>query len=131
MGQVIPRNSQTNAMAILFVVVSILAPMSARANSAPEISNIVVLQRDDSFLVDITYDLMDPDDDPMWVYMLFMPYGVSTGAKPCEIISGDVGPYVYSGLGLNAVWDSGEDYPDLISDTCKSRIMGSDLPPFP
>ncbi len=126
-----PRNSQTHAMAVLFVVFSILAPMMAHANSAPEISNIVVLQRDDSFLVDITYDLLDPDGDPMWVYMIFMPYGGSTGAKLCETITGDVGSYVYSGVGLNAVWDSGEDYPDFISDTCKIRIMVSDLPPVP
>jgi len=122
---------QTHVAAFLFVVGFLLAPMITHANIAPVVSNVVAVQRDNSYMVDITYDLVDPDGDPMWITIVFLPHGVTSGGKVCVAISGDVGPYVYSGMGLSAEWDSRIDYPDLISDTCKIRVIASDSPPYP
>ena len=120
-----------NVMAVFFVVVFILAPMVVLANSAPVVSNVFAVQRDSSFIVDITYDLLDPDGDWMWVTLYFSPDGGVTWPILCSSVSGDAGTYVTSGTGLRVEWNSRDDYPDLIAATCSIRVVANDEIPYP
>jgi hypothetical protein len=124
-------NNKTHVMAVFFVVGFMLTPMIVLANSAPVVSNVFAVQRDSSFTVDITYDLVDPDGDFMWVSLYFSPDGGVTWPILCSSVSGDVGAYVASGTGLSVEWNSRDDYPDLIATTCSIRVVANDEPPYP
>ena len=93
------RNYQTRVMAAFFVVGFILTPMIGLANSAPVVSNVLAVQRDGTFMVDITYDLFDADGDWMWVTLYFSPDGGTTWPIVCRSVSGDVGTFVATGTG--------------------------------
>ncbi len=123
--------SRTHVMTVLFVVGFILTPMIVLANSAPVVSNVFAVQRDSSFAVDITYDLVDSDGDLMWVTLYFSPDGGVTWPILCSSVSGDVGANVASGTGLMVEWNSRDDYPDLIATTCSIRVVANDEPPYP
>jgi len=125
------RNYKTHVVTVFFVLGLILTPMIVQANSAPVVSNVFAVQRDSSFIVDITYDLVDPDGDWMWVTLYFSPDGGVTWPILCSSVSGDAGTYVASGNGLRVEWNSRDDYPDLIATICSIRVVANDELPYP
>ncbi len=125
------RKHQAHVISVFFVVGFILTPMVVFANSAPVVSNVFAVQRDSSFTVDITYDLVDPDGDLMWVSLYFSPDGGLTWPIRCSAVSGDVGAFVASGTGHMVEWNSRADYPDLMAATCSIRVVANDEPPYP
>ncbi|MEN8006129.1 MAG: hypothetical protein ABFS42_03900 [Candidatus Krumholzibacteriota bacterium] len=126
-----PGNNQTRVMAVFLVVGFILTPMICLANSAPVVSNVFAVQRDGTFIVDITYDLVDPDGDLMWVSLYFSPDGGATWPIVCRSVTGDVGAFVASGTGRSVEWNSRDDFPNLISTTCTIRVVANDESPYP
>jgi hypothetical protein len=125
------RHNQTHFLNFLLILFFVFAPMNAWANSAPVVSNVQAAQRPNSFIVDITYDLFDPDDDWMWVYLFFSPDGGSTWPIVCKSVSGDVGAIVTSGVGLSIEWDSEADFPDQVLASCSIRVIANDESPYP
>ncbi|HRZ77559.1 MAG TPA: FISUMP domain-containing protein, partial [Bacteroidales bacterium] len=79
-------------------------------NSAPVISNLSVSERvDNSFLVDIYYDLHDADGDAMTVTLKVSNDNGATWNYLIDPghLSGDFGQGIMSGIGKHIIWDFG------------------------
>lgn len=84
-------------------------------NQAPIVSNVTAVQRTDgSGIVDISYDLNDPEADPCEVSLAISADGGSSyDIIPSPALqSGDFGQGIASGAGKQIVWNAGaEAYP--------------------
>ncbi len=94
---------------------------------APMVSNVAVLQRrDGSGLVDIYYDLLDPDSASVTVTMNASTDGGLTWDLPLMTVTGDVGPGVTPGLDRTVVWDFARDHPGRYLNTCVVEVIADD-----
>jgi len=131
MKQVNSRNYPTHLVTALLAIGFLLAPMTASANTAPVVSNVQAVQRLDSYIVDITYDLMDSEGNYSWVSLYFSPDGGISWPIHCAAVSGAADTFVPSGTGHSVEWNAETEYPDLISDSCSIRVMAVDHSPWP
>lgn len=77
---------------------------------APTVSGVVAHQRTDgSKIVDIYYDLADPDTQTLSVSVKASSDGGATYGVAIASLSGDTGPNVSRGTGKHIVWDSAKD----------------------
>ena len=60
-------------------------------------------------MVDITYDVADPDSPTLTVYLEVSADGGTTWKGPVELVSGDVGRGIVPGGGKRLVWDAGKE----------------------
>ena len=103
-------------------------PLTA-ANTPPEIRNLKVQQRPGTYLVDVTFDLVDPDS--YTGVFLSMEASVDNGATfnlPAKTVTGDLG-LVKPGTGKKVVWDAFTDWPDKYTPNAKVRIVAADSLP--
>ena len=98
-------------LALLILALSSLLPGAQSFADSPQVSNIQVQQQPGSYLINITYDLLDPEGDPMYVSAVVSVDGDDLWSVPCRAVSGDVGFVNTSGNGKTIVWDAYEDYP--------------------
>ena len=62
------------------------------ANTPPEVTNVRALQReDDSYLVDIYYDVFDADGDTLSISLEVSEDDGSTWDLSCDLVEGDIG----------------------------------------
>ncbi len=104
---------------ILLCTIACIAPLSTRAlaNSAPVVSNVTAAQRgDDSKLVDIYYDLADPDGDTSTVWVVASDDGGATWRVPALTFTGAIGTNVTPGTNKHIIWDAGRDMPGKIGN---------------
>lgn len=92
----------------------------------PVVSNVQAKQRDGSRLVDITYDVADPDSPTLTVYLMVSANGGKTWRGPAVMVSGDVGQQIVPGNGKRLVWDAGTEMPDSFGRQTKYRIGAGD-----
>ncbi len=92
----------------------------------PVVSNVQAKQRGGSRLVDITYDVADPDSPTLTVYLKVSPDGGKTWRGPVELVSGDVGRGIVPGGGKRLVWDAGKEKPNQFGVKYRYRIGASD-----
>ena len=98
----------------------------------PVVSNVQAKQREGSRLVDITYDVADPDSPTLTVYLKVSADGGKTWKGPVELVSGDVGRHIAPGTAKKLVWDAGKEMGlNQYWSNFKFRIGASDqwLPP--
>ena len=96
------------------------------ANQAPVVSNVSVSVRaDDSKLVDISYDLADPDGDNCTVWVFATNNGGTNWNVPVFTLIGDAGAAIVPGAGKRIVWDAGNDYAGG-SGTFKIKVVADD-----
>jgi hypothetical protein len=82
------------------------------ANEPPIVSNVRAVQRADTTLVDITYDLFDVDGDTLFVTLAILDsVGVDT-VREARGFVGDIGADILPGSGKQIVWDVGRDLPN-------------------
>ncbi|MBI4530673.1 MAG: hypothetical protein HY709_04050 [Candidatus Latescibacteria bacterium] len=97
----------------------------------PVVSNVQAAQRrDGSKLMDITYDLADPDTDSLWVMLELSPDGGKTWT-PLKTVSGAVGQGVRPGMRKQVVWHVGVDYPGQVGRNYLFKVTADDTPPPP
>ncbi len=60
-------------------------------------------------MVDITYDVADPDSPTLRVYLKVSADGGTTWEGPVRLVSGDVGRGIMPGAGKRLVWDAGKE----------------------
>ncbi len=121
------RSVNTSFRQVILAVLSFfLLPVIAVAGVAPTVTNVMATQRENSFIVDITYDLTDADSDSLWVRLYFSPDGGATWPVLCTAVSGDVGDGVSPGSGLSIEWNADEDLPGEILSSCSMRVTASD-----
>ena len=92
----------------------------------PVVSNVQAKQREGSRLVDITYDVADPDSPTLTVYLKVSPDGGKTWKGPLELVSGDVGQHIVPGNGKRLAWDAGKELPNQFGVKYRYRIGASD-----
>lgn len=114
---------------ILTTVLATAACLAATAVRAapPVVSGVTMAQRTDgSGLVDITYDLADPDSPALAVVAQMSADGGLEWDFPVLNLSGDMGQGVAPGTGRRIVWDAGALPADLDLDDLRVRIVASD-----
>ena len=112
---------------ILFVLILCLSLSGAAlANTPPEVTNVVAVQRPHTALIDLTFDVADADEDLVQVSVWYSIDDGVTWDQECLTVSGDVGPDVVPGTGLSATWDAGADFPDFINHAFSLRVYADD-----
>ena len=92
----------------------------------PVVSNVQAKQREGSRLVDITYDVADPDSPTLTVYLKVSPDGGKTWKGPVELVSGDVGQHIAPGTAKRLVWDAGKEMANQFGTKFRYKIWVSD-----
>jgi len=92
----------------------------------PVVSRVQAKQREGSRMVDITYDVADPDSPALTVYLKVSADGGATWKGPVELVSGDVGLGIVPGAGKRMVWDAGKELPNQFGAKYRYRIGASD-----
>lgn len=103
-----------------------LAAGLAAANTQPIVSNVIATQRAHTSLVDVTFDIVDPDGAPVRVTLAYSTDNGNTYVHECQSVTGDVGAGVIPGLGLHAIWDASADLHEFASMTFVVRVYADD-----
>ena len=112
------------------IVVWCLCLCSLRA-ADPVVSKVRAAQRPGTQLVDITYDVADPDSATLTVSVAVSDTGGATYAVPASSFSGDAGSAVTPGGNKRIVWDAGRDWPGMFSANMRFRVTAQDAAPAP
>jgi len=119
--------------ASLFVFTALVATTTLQA-AAPVVSNIRAAQRAGTHLVDIYYDVSDPEgNSPLTVYVAVSADGGVNYNVPVFTLTGAVGPGVTLGNNQHIVWNAGTDWPGQFNSQCQVKIIADDgtAPPAP
>jgi sulfatase modifying factor 1 len=111
-----------NLMAFWFMIASAWQVLAVD----PIVSRVQAKQREGSRMVDITYDVADPDSPTLTVYLKVSADGGATWKGPVELVSGDVGSGIVPGGGKRLVWDAGKELPNQFGVKYRYRIGASD-----
>lgn len=106
----------------------ILLGLASLHAAPPEVSNIRASQRPGTKLIDVYYDVTDPENDPLSVAIQL--YDDNT-PLPSYSITGDVGPGVEPGANKHIVWNAGQDWNRRLTTKGRVRIMVDDMPTTP
>jgi len=93
----------------------------------PLVSNVRGKQREGSRMVEITYDVADPDSPTMEVYLKVSSDGGKTWTGEMGLVSGDVGEKVVPGTGKRIVWDAGKELPNKYGMQFRYRVGAIDF----
>jgi formylglycine-generating enzyme required for sulfatase activity len=118
--------SLLNRLSILATMVSLTVQA---ANVPPEIRNLKVQQRPGTYLVDVTFDLVDPDS--LNGVFLSLEASSDNGANfnlSAKTVTGDIS-LVKPGVGKKMVWDAFTDWPDKYTPNAKVRVVANDSLP--
>lgn len=92
--------------------------------AAPVVSNVRGAQRAGTKLIDITYDLADPDSATVFVSIQLFASGT---ALPAFSLSGDVGAGVTPGFNKKITWNAGQDWNRRYTSSGSARIIVDDM----
>lgn len=116
---------KTNAKSlIVFAALAAIGQPAVSDAASPEVSNIRATQRAGTKLVDIYYDVTDPENDRLTVAIQVYD---GTTALPTYTVTGDVGSGVTVGANKHIVWNAGQDWNRRFTGTGKARILVDDL----
>ncbi len=114
-----------NRIRICLVCFGLFA-FASRAAS-PDVSNVRASQREGTKLVDIWYDVVEPDGDSLIVKMDVSCDAGTSWDVPAFTLSGDIGKDVQPGTDKHIIWDAGQDWDGEYSDSMRVKISASDL----
>lgn len=107
------------------LLLSLLLPLSLSA-APPVISNVTASQRAGTKLVDIRYDVADPDSASLTIQIELSANGGQTYELPVKSLTGAVGSGVAPGTGRLITWNAGADWNGNWSPNCKARLWAHD-----
>ena len=113
----------------LSVLATMASLMVQAANVPPEIRNLKVQQRPGTYLVDVTFDLVDPDS--LNGVFLSLEASSDNGVNfnlPAKTVTGNTG-LIKPGTGKKIVWDAFTDWPDKYTPNAKVRVVANDSLP--
>lgn len=94
---------------------------------APVVSDVSFAQRTDgSGLVDVSYDLSDPDSPILAIDLDVSADGGATWTYAVSTVSGDVGAGVAPGVGKTITWDFAADHPGAFLPDVRVRVSADD-----
>ena len=109
------------------LILSLALPFVGLAG-APEVTNIRASQRAGTKLIDVYYDVTDPENDPVTVAIQLYD---GTTALPSYSVTGDVGAGITVGANKHIVWNAGQDWNRRYTTGGKARIIVDDMPVTP
>jgi len=111
-------------ISIPMLLIITFAGISSGGNLPPVISNIRVQQvmPPELKLVEIYYDLEDPENDTVSIMLKASSDGGTTWEVPIFSVSGDVGEAVLPGFDKYILWDAGIDFDNNYSDIMQIKI---------
>lgn len=95
-------------------------------NSVPLIDSLRVEQRARTKKVDIYYNVLDFDNDNLFVLLRVSDDGGVTFDIPAQTFTGDYGLGIVPNENKHIVWDAGVDYPDHVGDNFRIQLIVSD-----
>lgn len=98
---------------------------TAVANTPPSVTHLHAQQRPNSQLVDITYSVVDSDNDPLTISVQLLS-GNGALILQCTSVSGAVGGGIMPGNNKHIVWDAGADYPGQYGPDYTLRVVAVD-----
>ena len=110
---------------VLVLLVLVAACVAAHA-AAPTVSNVRASQRPGTKLVDITYDLADPDSSVLTVSVVVSTNGGSSYTLPATSFTGAVGSGVARGSNKTITWNAGADWNGRYSANVRFLLTADD-----
>lgn len=98
-------------------------------NTPPVVTNVNAVQLDGTRLVQVTYDVLDADDDKMTISLQISADAGATWTVPVFTTSGDVGDSIESGTNYEIIWNAGMDYPEQSGTEYKAKVIACDNAP--
>ena len=89
------------------------------AYAVPSVTNVVMTQRANSRIVDITYELTG---EAAIVTLGIETNGIALPDIAVTRLSGDVCKVVDTGAGKSIVWNAGADWPENLTQTAKAKV---------
>ena len=114
---------------VFSVLIGSLLASLALANSTPVVSDVTASQRKDgSKLVDICYDLADPDGDTCTVSLKVSSDGGATWTVPVMTFlpNSAVGSGINPGYSKRMVWDAAKDLPGVFGRNYRVKVIADD-----
>ena len=99
-----------------------LLSIAAQTKAAPTLSNLTVVQRPGTRLVDLTYNLLAPGLTSVTVKLEISSDGGATWTVPAVSVTGAVGESVTPGNAKTIVWNAGTDWAGQMSDQVQFRL---------
>jgi formylglycine-generating enzyme required for sulfatase activity len=96
------------------------------ANSPPVVSNAHAEQMAGTKLVEITYDVEDPDGDSLMISVQVSDDGGVTFSVPALTFVGDIGSGIKPGRGKRIIWDAGKDVPNTYGTNYRAKVIADD-----
>jgi formylglycine-generating enzyme required for sulfatase activity len=97
-----------------------------KENRPPFISKLMAQQRSGTKLVDITYEVDDPDNNELNIAIAISSDGGKTFTTNAKMLTGDVGNGINSGKDKKVVWDISENTPDVYDTNYVIKITVND-----
>jgi uncharacterized protein (TIGR02145 family) len=112
---------------LLTVLLGISSFLLTAQNQTPVVENVTFSQRTDgSFIVDIYYDVNDPENSVMNVSMQVSSNNGVTWDFSCNNITGDVGAGITNGAGKHIEWNFGTEHSQTFGDQFRIKILADD-----
>lgn len=121
------RSANGRVGSVLTTMLGLLFHVGAALAAPPVVSNVLMHQRTDgSGIVEIGYDLVDPDSPALRVTLQLSNDGGATFDFPVLHVSGDVGPGIAPGPAKLILWSVGSIAVPLDIESMAARVVASD-----
>jgi len=108
-----------------YAILLLFVAATAAANTPPTVTHLHAQQRPNSQLVDITYSVVDPDNDVLTISVRLLS-GSGVTIMQCASVSGAVGGGILVGNNKHIVWDAGDDFPGQYGPDYTLRVTADD-----
>lgn len=110
-----------------YFVIVLLLGAALQVIAAPTVSNMSAVQRPNTMLVDVTYDVAAPGVSNVKISLEISSDGGTTFTVPAVTVTGDVGANVMVGTAKQLTWNAGVDWADQHSPLMRFRVTADDL----
>lgn len=108
----------------VLVALSIIFVYSVQGfTTNPQVNNIRAHQLENSFTVEILYDLIDPDPNLLTVSVEILKDDDSSFSIFPEHLTGDIGERIEPGINKAIYWDAGTDLPGVFGTDYRAKII--------
>jgi uncharacterized protein (TIGR02145 family) len=124
------NNSLVTKLILLILFFPHVYTFSQNQNSI--VQNVRFEQRkDSSFVVDVYYDVNDPESSTMTITMKVSVDDTTKWDFACTKVTGDVGENIANGTNKHIVWDFGTEHPNYSGDSIRIKIIAESVPQPP
>ena len=120
-----------NALKTITCLFALLFLVGNARSAAPVVTNVVASQRVGTKLIDIRFDVLDADGDPLKIRIEISHNGGTNYSVPAITLSGDVGNNITPGTNKLIVWNAAVDWDGEYSPLMRVKVIASDSRGYP